>query len=243
VSPETVLLVGVCAFGTSTLTAVLGFGGGVVLLAVLLFFLDPWAAIALHAAIQVASNGTRTIVRRRDVDWRIVWRTSLLLLPAGWLSLRLVRDAPESALQVVIASAILTVTWLPVWFSRPLRAPGPGGWIAVGGVIGVLNPVVGATGPLAAPFLRAGTPDRLGFVGTFAASQVVGHAVKLLLFGSFGLVPASQAPAALVGVVAVVLGTWVGSRILDRMPERRFDRVYLVAITVVACWLVVDALS
>src|SRR5690606_17931940 len=101
------------------LTAVLGFGGGVVLLAVLLFFLDPWAAIALHAAIQVASNGTRTIVRRRDVDWRIVWRTSLLLLPAGWLSLRLVRDAPESALQVVIASAILTVTWLPVWFSRP----------------------------------------------------------------------------------------------------------------------------
>jgi len=243
VGVETVLLVGVVAFLTSALTAVLGFGGGIVLLAVLVAFVDPLVAIPLHAAIQVVSNGTRTVVRRRDVDWSVVWRTSLLLLPAGALTLTLAREAPAAVLQAIIAIGVLAATWLPHWLSRPLPAPSPGGWIGLGGVIGALNPVVGATGPLAAPFFRAGTRDRLGFVGTFAAAQVTGHAAKLVLFGSVGLLPASQAPAAVAGIVGVVVGTWAGSRVLDRMPERRFDRIYLVAITLVAAWLLVDALA
>jgi uncharacterized membrane protein YfcA len=79
-------------------------------------------------------------------------------------------------------------------------------------------------------------------VGTFAASQLVGHAVKLVLFGSVGLLPVAQAPAAAVGIIGVVTGTWLGSRVLDRMPERRFDRLYLGAITLVAAWLLFDAL-
>ena len=236
------LLVGACAFATSALTAVLGFGGGVVLLAVLVAFVDPLVAIPLHAAIQVVSNGTRTVVRRRDIDWRIVWRTSALLLPAGLLTLSVARKAPDSALQVAIAVAVLAATWMPLWFSRPLPPPTGGGWIALGAIMGALNPVVGATGPLAAPFFRAGTPDRLGFVGTFAASQVAGHLAKLVLFGSIGLLPVTQAPAVAAGIVGVIAGTWVGSRVLDRMPERRFDRIYLVAITLVAAWLLVDAL-
>jgi uncharacterized membrane protein YfcA len=243
VGVETALLVGACALATSALTAVLGFGGGIVLLAVLVAFVDPLVAIPLHAAIQVVSNGTRTIVRRRDVDWSIVWRTSLLLLPAGALTLPLARQAPEAALQALIAVAVLAATWIPEWHSRPLRPPSGGGWIGLGAVVGALNPVVGATGPLIAPFFRAGTRDRLGFVGTFAASQVLGHFAKLVLFGVVGLLPASQAPAAAAGIAGVIVGTWLGSRVLDRMPERRFDRLYLVAITAVAAWLLFDALT
>lgn len=239
---ETVLIVGVLAFATSALTAVLGFGGGIVLLAMLLTVVEPLVAIPLHAAIQVVSNGTRTVVRRRDVDWRVVGWTSVLLLPAGALTLPLAQRAPETVLQVMIAVAILAATWLPERLDRPIRPPGPRGWLGLGAILGALNPVVGATGPLAAPFLRAGTRDRLGFVGTFAATQAVGHAAKLILFGSVGLLPVAQAPAAAVGIIGVVTGTWFGSRILDRMPERRFDRLYLVAITVVAAYLLADAL-
>ena len=124
--PALVLLVGACAFATSALTAVLGFGGGVVLLAVLVAFVDPLAAIPLHAAIQVVSNGTRTVVRRRDVDWSIVWRTSLLLLPAGLLTLSLARQASDAALQVAIAVAVLAATWLPLWLSPAAAGTEPG---------------------------------------------------------------------------------------------------------------------
>lgn len=235
------VLVGIGAVVTSALTAVVGFGGGIVLLALLLLVVDPLVAIPLHAAIQVVSNGTRTVIRRHDTDWSIVARSSLLLLPAGALTLPLVVRAPEAALQAAIAVTVLAATWLPERSGRALRAPTGREWVGVGAVIGALNTVVGATGPLVAPLYRAATRDRLAFVGTFAAAQLTGHAAKVVLFGANGLAPTAHLGAAAAGIVGVVVGTQVGSRVLDRMSPERDRRLYLVAITAVAGYLLVDA--
>lgn len=237
----TVLLIGLGALATSALTAVLGFGGGIVLLAGLLLVVEPIVAIPLHAAIQVVSNGTRTIIRRRDVDWAIVARTSLLLLPAGALTIPLARAAPAAVLQALIAVTVLAATWIPERTERALPVPTGAGWIAVGGVLGALNPLVGATGPLVAPMFRAASRTRQAFVGTFAGSQVAGHLAKIVLFGAAGLAPTGHLPAAAAGVAGVVVGTHLGSRVLDRMSERRFTSLYLWAITAVAAYLLVDA--
>jgi uncharacterized membrane protein YfcA len=198
-------------------------------------------AIPLHAAIQVVSNGTRTVIRRNDVDWPIVVRASLLLLPAGAVTLPLVVRASESLQQAFIAVAVLAATWVPEGTGRDLPAPTRRGWIAVGGVAGALNPLVGATGPLFAPLYRAASRTRQAFVGTFAATQVTGHAVKLVLFGAAGLAPTRYAAPIGAGIVGVVVGTQIGSRLLDRMSEVRFRRLYLAAITTVAVYLLVDA--
>ena len=235
--------VGLAALVTSALTAVVGFGGGVVLLAVLLVSFEPTAAIPLHAAVQVVSNGTRTVIRRADVDWGITARSALLLLPAGALAMPLVVAAPERLLQAVIAVAVLAATWIPVRTALDLPEPPRRAWFGLGALAGFLNPLVGATGPLFAPFFRAATRSRLAFVGTFAASQVSGHLAKLVLFGVAGLASTDHAPEAAAGIAGVIAGTWFGSRVLDRMSEARFRTVYLVAITVVAVHLLVDALA
>lgn len=235
------LLVGLGALATSALTAVLGFGGGIVLLALLLLVVDPLVAIPLHAAIQVWSNGTRVVIRRHDVDWGITGRSSLLLVPAGALAVPLAASAPDRALQAVIALAVLLATWVPERTERELPAPSPLGWVGVGAVAGFLNPLVGATGPLFAPLFRAATRTRLAFVGTFAATQVAGHLAKLVLFGVAGLVPTEHLAAVPAGIGGVVVGTWAGSRVLDSMGEARFRVVYLWAITAVAAYLLVDA--
>jgi uncharacterized protein len=90
-------------------------------------------------------------------------------------------------------------------------APGPVGWIGVGAVAGALNPLVGVTGPLFAP-----------------------------LFKAAGLAPTGHLPTVAAGIVGVVVGTELGSRLLDRLSEQRFRSLYLVAITAVAAYLVVD---
>ncbi|MBK5222431.1 MAG: sulfite exporter TauE/SafE family protein [Acidimicrobiia bacterium] len=240
--PLTVVLVGIGALATSALTAVLGFGGGMVLLAILLFFVDPLVAIPLHAAIQVVSNGTRTVIRRHDVEWSIAVPASALMLPAGALAMPLVVRAPEALLQGAIAVTVLLATWVPERTSLELAAPSRRGWLGVSAVIGALNVVVGATGALQPPLFRAATSSRLGFVGTFAATQVAGHAAKIVLFGIAGLAPTRFAPAAVAGIVGVIAGTHLGSRALDRMPEERFRRLYLGAITAVGAYLLIDAL-
>jgi uncharacterized protein len=49
------LLVG-AAFCTSALTAVAGAGGGTILIALMLLFMPPAAAIPAHGVVQLASN-------------------------------------------------------------------------------------------------------------------------------------------------------------------------------------------
>lgn len=235
-----ILIVGIGAFTTSALTAVVGFGGGMVLLALLLLVVDPVIAIPLHAAIQVVSNGTRTVVRRHDVDWRIVGLSSILLLPAGAATVPLARAAPATTLQAVIAVVILAATWIPERTSFDLRAPSTPGWIVTGGVLGALNPLVGATGPLVAPVFRSACRTRQSFVGTFAASQVSGHLAKIVLFGAAGRLPTGQGGTAIAGIAGVVVGTHVGGRFLDRLSEQRFRALYLAAITAVAGVLLLD---
>jgi uncharacterized membrane protein YfcA len=122
-------------------------------------------------------------------------------------------------------------------------APSPTAWIGIGAVAGALNPLVGATGPLFAPLYRAASTTRQRFVGTFAGTQASGHLAKLVLFGAAGLAPTGRAPMALAGIVGVVVGTELGSRVLDRIDEARFRTLYLVAITAVAVHLVLDAIA
>jgi uncharacterized membrane protein YfcA len=234
-----------CALATSVLTAVLGLGGGIILLAIMLLYLDPLVAIPLHAAVQITANATRTWIQRRYVAWPLLASYALPLLPAGWLGLRFAQSLPETALTAGIGGFVLLATWLPGWLFLgldPARISPQRRFAVMGGVIGFLNPVVGAAGPLQGPFfLQLGLP-RQGVVGTFAACQVLGHAAKLLLFGVAGFAFAPYLLPLLALGAVVVFGTWLGSRWLESLDERIFGWLYRGVLTAVSARLIVGAL-
>jgi uncharacterized membrane protein YfcA len=230
------------AFATSALTAVLGLGGGIVLLAVMLLWLPPLVAIPLHAGIQIFSNASRAVIQRDHVAWPLLFRYALPLAPAGALGLVCARALPTSALEAAIGLFVLVATWWPrglLFGFDPARLSAGGRFWLLGGLIGFLNPAVGATGPLQGPFFLDLGLSRQGVVGTFAACQTLGHFAKLLLFGAagFAFLP-HLAPLAALGLV-VMAGTWVGSRLLDRVDERAFGWLYRGVLTAVAVWLLV----
>jgi uncharacterized membrane protein YfcA len=230
------------AFATSALTAVLGLGGGIVLLAVMLLWLPPLVAIPLHAGIQIFSNASRAVIQREHVAWPLLIRYALPLVPAGALGLACARALPTSALEAGIGLFVLVATWWPralLLGFDPAKLPASGRFWLMGGLIGFLNPAVGATGPLQGPFFLDLGLSRHGVVGTFAACQTLGHAAKLLLFGAagFAFLPHLVPLGAL--ALVVVAGTWVGSRLLDRVDERAFGWLYRGVLSAVALWLLV----
>ena len=97
----------------------------------------------------------------------------------------------------------------------------------LGGAAGALNTSVGATGPLIAPFFVDLGLERRGVIGTKAACQSLGHFAKLLVFGAAGFAFAPYLPALGLFALAAVAGTWTGSRLLDRLSEGWFTRLYL----------------
>lgn len=236
-------ILSVVVFLTAMLSAVVGLAGGITLLAVMLLFFDPLLAIPLHGVIQLVSNSSRAVVQRRHVDWGIVARYALPLLPMGFLGLALARSLPPSALRAAIGCFIVVATWRPTWLllgAHPEAIRPTARFLGLGAVVGVLNVTIGATGPLIAPFFLNTGLARFGVIGTMAACQTLGHLAKLLVFGAAGFAFARYAaPLALLCALAVA-GTWVGSRLLERVNERWFRWIYKAVLTAIALELVAE---
>jgi uncharacterized membrane protein YfcA len=236
----TVLLVG-AAFATAAFTATVGLGGGVILLALMLLFLEPLVAIPVHGVVQLVSNSTRTWIQRRHTRWGIVARYAALLLPMGYLGLAMARSLEPDQLRLGIGFFVLAATWAPprLWVGGRGEIS-PAVFIPLGGVIGFLNTTVGATGPFIGPFFRSLGLSRQGVVGTFAACQMVGHLAKILVFVTVGFAFAAYLPLIALLSVGVIAGTWVGSQLLERISERAFRLAYQLVLTAVALRLVWD---
>jgi uncharacterized protein len=240
--PATLAVLVLASLATSVLSAIVGMAGGIVLLSVMLLFYEPLVVIPLHGVIQLVSNGSRTWIQRGHVEWWIVVRYSLLLLPTGFVGIAVLRSLPPEAARAVIGVFVLLATWTPQTLligTHPERLAAGRRFVLLGGVVGLLNTTIGATGPLIAPFFLNLGLDRRELVGTKAACQSVGHLVKLVIFGSSGFAFGPWlAPLALL-CVATVMGTWLGSQILGRVSERLFTALYRIVLTVVALRLVI----
>lgn len=223
------------------LSAVVGMAGGIVLLTVMLLFLDPLEAIPLHGAVQLVSNGSRTWIQRRHVTHNIVWRYVVLLIPASFLGLGIAQALPPSATRMLIGAFVLIATWAPgllLLGSHPEKVDSNRRFIALGGVVGLLNTTIGATGPLLAPFFLNLGLQRQTLIGTKAACQGLGHLAKMLVFGVAGFAfTAFAVPLALLSG-AVVTGTWAGSQLLERVDESVFVALYKSVLTAIALRLV-----
>ncbi|MGE0708879.1 MAG: TSUP family transporter [Planctomycetota bacterium] len=118
---------------TATLSAIVGMAGGMTLLVVMLQWLDPMIALPLHGAVQLVSNGARTAIQREHVDWGIVGRFGLLLLPAGYVGLVLARSLDRGLLLAAIGVMVLAVTLRlgrKVLTAKPAQPRGPAPAIA-----------------------------------------------------------------------------------------------------------------
>lgn len=240
-APLVLAALAVAALATSVLSAVVGMAGGIVLLSVMLLFLDPLDAIALHGVVQLVSNGSRTWIQRRAVRWNIVWRYALPLLPFGFVGLALARSLPPEVTRLLIGVFVLAATWAPgllLLGRHPEEvAPDRRFWI-LGSVVGVLNMTIGATGPLIAPFFLNLGLSRFELIGTKAACQSLGHLAKLVVFGVFGFAFVEYLGLLALLCACVVAGTWLGSRLLGHVSERGFIWLYKGVLTAIAIRLV-----
>ncbi len=243
--PATLAILCGAAFATAMLSAIVGLAGGITLLAVMLLFFEPLVVLPLHGVIQLVSNLSRAWFQRQHVAPNILGYFAVLMLPASIVGLIVGGALPASALRIAIGVFVLLATWRPRWLllgMDPSAIDPRKRFIALGGCVGFLNMTVGATGPFAAPFFLNTGLSRHALVGTKAATQALGHAIKIVLFGATGFAFFAFAIPLVALSVCVVLGSFVGTKILDRVNERWFDRLYRGVLTVIAIRLLFSEL-
>ncbi len=103
---QPVLIVAVL-FG-STLSGVIGMGGGVVLLAVMATLLEPATVVPLHGLIQMITNSTRTFALLRHVAWWVVGLYTPAMFIGVFLGLRVYAGAGMPWFRPLIGAFVLS---------------------------------------------------------------------------------------------------------------------------------------
>ncbi|MEH0420591.1 sulfite exporter TauE/SafE family protein [Streptomyces sp. B21-083] len=216
-----VIAVVAATFGTAALSAVAGFGGGVLLLPVFLAVLGTRDAVAVLTVAQLASNGSRVWFNRRDVDRRLVGIFAIGAVPAAAGGALLFATAPLPALTRLIGVFLLAMVVWRRWKPHAARLDDTA-FAAVGAASGFGSALVGSVGPMVAPFFLARGLLRGAYIGTEAASAVVMHLTKLIVFGAAAVLTASSALIGLALTPASMAGAWAGKNIVDRLPTHVF---------------------
>ncbi|PKM05159.1 MAG: permease [Gammaproteobacteria bacterium HGW-Gammaproteobacteria-6] len=234
-----VLVLVFAAMLTSALTAAMGIGGGVLLLAIMALVMPAAAIIPVHGMVQLGSNANRALLTLKHINLPVIlWFLPGVVIGAGLASLFLVQ-LPMSLVQLSIALFILLLCWGP---ALPGRATGPFGTLIASSITTFLSVFVGATGPLVAAFVKEQQQgERFSTVATFAAAMCLQHAPKALVYGAAGFVFSDWLGLIAMMIGAGALGTWIGLHLLRRTSDTRFGLTFNLLLSLLALRLIWQA--
>jgi uncharacterized membrane protein YfcA len=213
------------------IAAVTGFGVGSLLTPLLALQVDTRLAVAAVSIPHLVGTAFRFWLLKGGIDRRVFWSFGLTSAAGGLVGALLHNWAANRWLNVVFGvlllfAAISEVTGL----ARRMRFRGYVAWIA-GALSGLLGGLVGNQGGIRSAALLGFDLPKRQFVATATAVGLMVDGARMPIY----LLAQSDEMAAgwvriLVATIGVVVGTVLGSTLLQRLPESLFRRVLAIVL-------------
>lgn len=228
---ELTIFLTLVALISSIVSGMTGMAGGIMLLSFMAPFFSPLVLIPLHGLVQWVSNLSRTILLRPHVDRKIIGAFMIGAVVGTVLGTPLVNRIPEAGFRLVLGLFILIMTWMPKLkgMSNPRSM-----FMSVGVGAGFLSLFIGASGPFIAPFFLHAQLSKEGLVATKAFCQFVLHTTKMVAYFISGFVLWPWLGLLAWMIPAVILGNYLGKKILLKVPEEKFRLALKVLISLAA---------
>ena len=246
---ETAILI-LAAFITSSISAVLGMGGGIILLGIMALMIpEGYVVVALHGIIQLVSNVTRSYVFRKHIKGQIIRQyfpgavlglclsAIVIMILIQYFNVQSAKDIKVDILKPLIGIFII---WFLFGRQVQIKDEQPH-FFGVGTLSGLTTVFIGATGPLIAPFFLNGQLTKENIIANKAACQAISHMGKIPLFiYLFEYNYFSELWVLIPLIIAVFAGTNFGKQILQFIPEQVFRLFFKGALTLIAIKLIVE---
>ncbi len=213
--------------------------GGMIFMAVITLYLGVAEAMVVHGAVQSVSNSYRSYLLKKDVRWDVLLNHLIGAFPVI-VVLGFVSFIPDKRLLFIVLGLLPFLLWLPRDLFRgdaekPLHA------VLCGTMVMSLNILAGVAGPALDFFYVKTAMTRQEIVATKAITMFFSHLVKIIYFGIpllrasnlSGLPPAWFFAAA---IPCVMLGTFLGTRVLLKLKDVNFRSYTKYLVTLVGIY-------
>lgn len=242
----------IASFLTSSISAVLGMGGGIILLGIMSIIIpEGYMVIALHGVIQLISNSTRTFVFRKHIKKNIINKFTIGALIGVFISILIilfitqyynVNSADEIKVDFLKPIIGIFILW-HLFFKKRIKKQNrkKKSFIYVGLIGGISSIFIGAIGPLIAPFFLKSELTKENIIANKAACQTITHLTKFPLFIYFFNVNyINELNTLFPLILAVYIGTNFGKKILHFIPEELFKKIFKFTLLIIALRLIIN---
>ena len=205
-----------------SMSGVAGFGGGVLVLPVLVWVYGPEVAVPVVALFQLIGTATRVWLNREFMNWKVAGWFAAGSTPFAILGSFLFISADTDLLIRIMGGGMIVLvalTQLP-WSKRVRMTLW--GFLPLGGISGFLASVMGIPGPFAPVFYLAYGLKPREYMATFSMGMLLIQVPKLAVYGSGELLTPLVAGLGLALGVVAMGGAYFGARLLRRIPDKVF---------------------
>lgn len=237
-----VAVVGGAIFFSAMVTAVAGFGFGLMSVPLMSLAIDLHSAVIVSSIVAVFANGVQTTLFRHELNFRLGNRlliASVVGLPVGYLIYALVND---DILRIMLGIGVVAAVGA---LARGLNLAHLGpriDWV-LGFVSGVLNTSISTSGPPLVFDLQARKLAPEAFRATINYIFLISGFLGLVIFTAGGKVHVHELRAGLIAAPALALGMWVGLPLRRRFSPERFRVLVLVLLVAGAVGAVAKAFT
>ncbi|WP_392340376.1 sulfite exporter TauE/SafE family protein [Moritella marina] len=203
-------ILGIASFLTSIIAGVLGFGGGMLLIALLPLYLHPSTIIPIHGITQLASNSSRMLFSITDVQWSLLPKFLVGSLLGIVLFGLLLANIPSTYIPVAIGLYILLNLWSSRFSSFIKRYEN---YYIIGLLQTGLGLIVGATGPIATSVLTKELTCKNQIIATSSMFMSISHVAKILVFSFIGFSFFEHLSLLIYMVLGSIIGSFVGTKL------------------------------
>ena len=189
------------------------------------FVLPYQVIVPIHGIVQFISNSSRAFYLRKNVRWGF-FGYFLLGVPFGLYVAYLILnkiDRPDFY-YLILALFILYTIFKPKKMPH-FKLEGYQ-WSLLGFFAAVQGSIVGASGPLIAPFYLRDDMSKEEIISTKAMQQLIIHLMKVPLFLSLDFSYKEYSLLIICMSLAALLGTFSGVSILKKFDEKLFKIIF-----------------
>jgi uncharacterized membrane protein YfcA len=218
------------SFLAAVANAVFSAGGALIVLAATSTVLPIQAIVPIHSTLLIGSTASRVYFFREHIKWNIAGPFLVGSLFGALVGARVYVELPEAIIATAISLLMLVALWLPNVTWRPrIRHP----WAIVGFVHTFISTLFAYGALLHSIILRTGL-QRREVIGTMAGALTGMGAFKIAGYVIVGFDYSPYFKLIGLALLASFVGTLVGKRLGEFLPESAFRVVFRLLVTVTA---------
>jgi uncharacterized membrane protein YfcA len=225
------------SFITSFMTAAIGVGGGIGLLAVMPQFIPISAVVPVHGLIQMVSNASRFAFDYKSAKIEILPRYIIGCLAGAFVGYFFIGNFPEEYLSLILGIFILAITWTKIVSSLGFVLKN---FALVGFLQTFLSLFVAVTGLISQPILMKMNLNKNEVIVTHAMQMSVLHGLKVAAFVIAGFAFRDYAKLIAIMIAASTVGSYLGGFLRDLISQRVGAIFLKVGITFFGLKMIVD---